>query len=237
MKLSKANIWLRGPAFLLEDEENWPSRKPVPNDEVLDDTATVGLMQTLALIGLRIKKTLTFSGLKEGALGRIINRFSDLPRAVRTAGWLLRLKNRLRYRVAGNISQQEDFITAQKYDFALFVLISLAQRREYPGLVEVLQLYPYSEVASGRLGKALKEELRSLVKFCPFVENGVMRIGGRLQRSDELYNFKHPILLPKDSHLTALIIDHFHWKSGHNKMPYVIKELRERFFVMGQEEP
>ena len=51
------------------------------------------------------------------------------------------------------------------------------------------------------------------------------------------YNFKHPILLPKDSHLKALIhvIDHFHRKSGHNGMPYVIKELRERFFVMGQE--
>ena len=86
-----------------------------------------------------------------------------LPRAVRTAGWLLRLKNRLRYRVAGNIYlSKKTLLPAQKYDFALFVLVSLAQRREYPGLVEVLQLYPYSEVASGRLGKALKEELRSL---------------------------------------------------------------------------
>ena len=173
--------------------------------------------------------------MKEGALGRIVNRFSDLPRAVRAAGWLLRLKNCFRDRVAGNTFQQEDFITAQEYDSALLALISLAQRQEYPGLVEALQLYPYSEVAFGRLGKALKEELRSLIKFCPFVENGVMRIGGRLQRSDESYNFKHPILLPKDSHLTALIIDHFHRKSGHNGMPYVIKELRERFFVMGQE--
>ena len=156
---------------------------------------------------------------------------------VQLAGWLLRLKNRLRNGVTGNISQQEDFITAQEYDSALLVLISLAQRQEYPGLVEVLQLYPYSEVASGHLDKVLKEELRSLVKFCPFVENGVMRIGGRLQRSDELYNFKHLILLAKDSHLTALIIDYFHRKSGHNGMPYVIKELRERFFVMRQEEP
>ena len=38
---SKANIWLKGPAFLLEDEEKWPSRKPVPNDHVLDDTTLV----------------------------------------------------------------------------------------------------------------------------------------------------------------------------------------------------
>ena len=94
--------------------------------------------------------------MKEGALGRIINRFSDLPRAVRAAGWLLRLKNRLRDRVAGNISHQEDFITAQEYDSALLALIFLAQRQEYPGLVEALQLCPCSEVASGRLGKSTK---------------------------------------------------------------------------------
>ena len=38
---SKANIWLKGPAFLLKDEEKWPPRKPVPNDDVLDDTTSV----------------------------------------------------------------------------------------------------------------------------------------------------------------------------------------------------
>ena len=193
---------------MLEDEEKWSSRKPVSNDDGLDDTTSV-VNANACFNRTEDKKAPTFSGLKESALGRIINRFSDLPRAVRAAGWLLRLKNRLRDRVAGNISQQEDFITAQEYDSALLALISLAQRQEYPGLVEVLQLYPYSEVAAERLGKALKEELRSLVNFCPFVESGLMRIEGRLQRSDESYNFKHPILLPKNSHLTALIIDHW----------------------------
>ena len=233
-QLSKANIWLKGPAFLFEDEEKWPSRKSVPNDDVADDTISV-VNANACFNRIEDKKAPTFSGLKESALGGIINRFSDLPRAVRAAGWLLRLKNRLHDRMAGSISQQEDFITAQEYGFTLLALLSLAQRQEYPGLVEMLQLYPYSEVASGRLGKAPKEELRSLDKFCPFVENGVMRIGGRFQRSDKLYNFKHLILLSMDSHLAALIIDHFHRKSGHNGMPYVMKELRERFFVMGQE--
>ena len=58
---------------------------------------------------------------------------------------------------------------------------------------------------------------------------------GAFTKSDESYNFKHPILLPKDSHLTALIIDHFYLKSGYNGMPYVIKELSKKFFTMGQE--
>ena len=130
----------------------------MPNDDVLDDTTSV-VNANACFNRTEDKKAPTFSVLKEGALGRIINRFSDLSRAVRAAGWLLRLKNRLRDRVAGKISQLEEFITTQVYNSALLALISLAQRQEYPGLVEALQLYPYSEVASGRLGKALKEEL------------------------------------------------------------------------------
>ena len=84
---SKANIWLKGPAFLLEDEEKWPPRKPMPNDDVLDDTTSV-VNANASFNRTEDEKAPTFSGLKKGALGRIINRFSNLPRAVRTAGRL-----------------------------------------------------------------------------------------------------------------------------------------------------
>ena len=73
------------------------------------------------------------------------------------------------------------------------------------------------------------------MKYCPLVENDLMRLGGRLQRSKEPYDMKHPIILPKKSHLTTLIVLHLDQKSGYNGAPYVINELRERFYVVGQE--
>ena len=226
----KAEKWLKGVPFLLEEEEAWPSREP-PIEDVACDNANAADPITACLGTVESE----YSGLKEGPLGRIITRFSDLTRAVRTAAWLLKLKGRLHDRVTGKINRNTDFIDAQEYDAALLALISLAQRQEYPGLIEALESHPYDDIASGKLGVALKEELQPLVKFCPFVKDRVMRIGGRLQRSEETYDIKHPIVLPRKSHLTAIIVNHLHQKSGHNGAPYVITALRERFYVVGQE--
>jgi hypothetical protein len=41
-------------------------------------------------------------------------------------------------------------------------------------------------------------------------EWGLYRVGGRVRRSELTYDARHPLLLPKKSHLTNLICDHFH---------------------------
>ena len=66
-----------------------------------------------------------------------------------------------------------------------FALIRLACRQEFPGLVEALELNPYLEMVSGKRGQDLRKLLKPWVKYCPFVENGIMRFGERLQRLDE----------------------------------------------------
>ena len=80
----------------------------------------------------------------------------------------------------------------------------------------------------------MKRTLQSISKYCPFVANGVIRVGGRLQRSGLPYDFKHPVVLPKKHHLTRLIILHAHYRAGHNSATYVMNELRKRYHVVGQ---
>ena len=67
------------------------------------------------------------------------------------------------------------------------------------------------------------------------MEARILRIGGRLQRSSESYDVKHLIILPRSSHLTILIVDDMHRKSGHNAAAYVINEPRRRFYIVSQE--
>ena len=239
LRVDKAEQWLRGPSFLLEPEDNWPCHVcedyPISADEFR--TQNHACLITCPESGGGDMNLPGTSWAKEGALGRLINRFSDLSRSVRVTAWLLKLKQNLLKRRTCNDSNPrvDDCITACEYDAALLALISLSQRQEFPGLIEALKLYPYYEIAAGKCGKELKKLLKPLVKYCPFVENDLMRLGGRLQRSEEPYDIKHPIVLPKKSHLTTLIVLHWHQKSGHNGAPYVINELRERFYVVGQE--
>ena len=200
-QLCKAEKWLKGVPILLE-EKAWPSREP-PIEKVAPDNANAADPITVCLATVESE----YSGQKESPLDRIITRFSDLTRAEQTAAWLLKLKGRLHDRVTGKTNRNTDFVDAQEYDAALLTLSSLAQRQEYQGLTEALESHPYDDIASGKLGVALKKKLQPLVKFCPFVKDHVMRIGGRLQRSEEIYDIKHPIVLPRKSHLTSIIVN------------------------------
>jgi len=65
-----------------------------------------------------------------------------------------------------------DCLSANDFNSALLALISLTQRKEFP--------HPFHEIASGRCGSELKKLLKPLVKYCPFVKKGIMRLGRRL---------------------------------------------------------
>ncbi|XP_050508996.1 uncharacterized protein LOC126886185 [Diabrotica virgifera virgifera] len=61
--------------------------------------------------------------------------------------------------------------------------------------------------------KALSQNLvvkSSIRRLNPFIENGIIRVGGRLSNSQCSFEQKHPILLPKADPLTILLIDYFH---------------------------
>ena len=112
---------------------------------------------------------------------------------MRTAAWLLRLKRQLYARITDKPIGNDllaDYIDANEYDAALLALISLAQRHEFGGLVKTLERHPYHKFESGECGENLKRLMKSIVKYYPFVEAGILRIGGRLQRSGESYDVK-----------------------------------------------
>jgi len=65
---------------------------------------------------------------KETILERLIEQYSSLPHAVRSAAWLLRIKACLRKRIQGKERPLLDLgpVTSQEYDEALISLIRIA---------------------------------------------------------------------------------------------------------------
>jgi len=78
------------------------------------------------------------------------------------------------------------------------------------------------------LSKNRPARTSGLQKLDPFVDSqGMLRVGGRLQESCLPYNIKHPLILPRKSHVVNLIIQHCHEQAAHQGRGMTTNKLRE----------
>ena len=74
--------------------------------------------------------------------------------------------------------------------------------------------------------KRLKQT-SSIQRLDPFLDaSGLVRVGGRIRRSDLSLQEKHPIILPKNSHITTLVIRHYHDAVQHQGRLLTLNEIR-----------
>ena len=83
--------------------------------------------------------------------------------------------------------------------------------------------------------KANMKTGNSLYKLDPFLDvDGILRVGGRLRRASlsltcEL-DIKFPIILSRNSHVTKLIVKHFHERTYHQGKGMTLNEVRSNGF-------
>lgn len=70
-----------------------------------------------------------------------------------------------------------------------------------------------------------------MYKLDPVVADGVLRVGGRLSKSALPEEMKHPAILPKESHVSQLILQHIHEKVGHRGRNHMLSTLRRRYWI------
>ena len=71
----------------------------------------------------------------------------------------------------------------------------------------------------------------SLYKVDPFIdEDRILRLGGRLRRASLVDDIKLPIILPRDSHATKLIVKHFPERTRHQGKGMTLHEIRSNGF-------
>ena len=69
-------------------------------------------------------------------------------------------------------------------------------------------------------------------RLAPIIHDGILRVGGRLVRSNMTFAAKHPIILPSKSHPVRLLIAHYHEIVGHMGCNSVLSALRERYWII-----
>ena len=71
-----------------------------------------------------------------------------------------------------------------------------------------------------------------IYKLDPKLVDGLLFVGGRLRSASIPESAKHQVILPKDNHMSDLIIQHYHLASGHSGREHVLSLLRERFWII-----
>lgn len=143
-----------------------------------------------------------------------LEKFSDWARAVQAVAILKR-----RARAAkGHKPRFSEPTTLEERKEAEVFLIKLVQATHLAETMKSLKLNGQSKA----IDKANK-----LHKLNPFLdEQGVLRVGGRLTMSSLHPHVKHPAILPKGSHFSALLIKHHHERVQHQGRGMTVNELR-----------
>ncbi|XP_076230300.1 uncharacterized protein LOC143176716 [Nomia melanderi] len=118
---------------------------------------------------------------------------------------------RVRHRTAGPLTVEENHEDE-------FRIVKMVQSTAFEKDIKDLE--------SGRLHP--KSQLRSLTPFLD--EKGLLRVGGRLQRSELPFARKHPILLPKGHHVTDLIIRETHVRYHHAGITATLCNVRQTYW-------
>ena len=143
-------------------------------------------------------------------------RFSTLNRLIRVIAVCKRFINNCRQPT----NRQTASLTTLELDQALICCIKTTQQTSYAR--EVRDLLNSQEVSTTSSIKTLH----------PFIDQqGLIRVGGRLQHSALPYDIKHPIILPPTHHLTKLVVSTEHRRLHHAGPQLLIASLRERYWI------
>ena len=110
-------------------------------------------------------------------------------------------------------------------------IIKHIQRNEFPSEIKSLQdvqeKVVYGSRKSDKEKKALFKKTSSLRMLDPVLDSdGVMRVGGRIRKTNLPPTLKNPVILPKSSHISSLIISHVHERTHHSGRGITLNELR-----------
>ena len=176
-------------------------------------------------------------------------RFSSRLKAKMAVAFCLRYKRRLRDRVlakrklSSNGTSEEGLagptngtsastvVNATDLEEAEAEITKHVQRNEFPSEMKSLQDIQakamYGSRESDKEKKALFKNTSSLRTLDPVLDSdGVMRVGGRIRKANLPCTLKNPVILPKSSHITSLIISHVHERTHHSGRGITLNELR-----------
>lgn len=167
-----------------------------------------------------------------------LNCFSDWFRVKRAIAVCLRLQ-RMYKKDANGTRKGESLkstpLTVKELKEAENEIIRQAQASAFHDEIKILKnaRNHKSSPQTNRRGTIVKKTSK-LYKLDPFIdEDGIVRVGGRIRMSTHEVE-RHPAILPKDSHVTDLLICYYHKRVHHQGRGITLNEIRASgYWILG----
>ena len=165
----------------------------------------------------------------------MIQWYSSWYKLKRGVAWLLRFGEFLKKKSCLQEGLNDPLpcgrLSIQELRSAEVRIIKYVQRSSFSLVIKALQRVSSDEPEKQRL-KGMGS-FGSIYKSRPLLDQeGVLRVGGRLENSLLHYQTKHPLLLPRDHHVSRLIIMDAHESVGHLGQEYVLACLRQKYWIV-----
>lgn len=183
------------------------------------------------------------------AVNSLIEHFSDWTELKRSVAWLLRLKKLLQRKSmhppeTQNVESSSPTLTVEEIDQAEEAIVRYVQRENFSQEIKALEKAGRTPRRSG--DSPVKKTHRQyenyphnsavkkgqLASLDPVLQDGILKVGGRLKNASIPQNAKHQMILPKDHHVSTLLIRHIHRQIKHQGCNHILSELRQRFWIL-----
>ncbi len=206
--------WLSGPEFLRNPACSSPTEDidQLPLEELPE---TVNPSSAKALFSMK-EDSNTFCDL--------VQRTNSLEKIIRVTQLIFRFvwysSDAAKQRLGTSLACRNGLPTRSA---AIAILIEEAQASEFGSLMNLL-----------RSAQEIPPR-HPLAGLAPFLStDGLLRVGGRLKRSDFPLDRKHPILLPKNHRISDIILLHYHQLTGHQGRHVTHGALRDAgYHILG----
>lgn len=142
-------------------------------------------------------------------------KYSDINKMVRVLSYIIRFCKNSK---PNSLKCKETYLCVGELDYALSLLIKSEQQNYY-----------CNEIRSIQSGDQITGSLKQLHPFLD--QDNILRVGGRLHHASLPYSKKHPIILPKNSIITVLIIRQEHIRLLHAGQRLVLCKLNQKYWL------
>ncbi|KAJ8414191.1 hypothetical protein AAFF_G00050610 [Aldrovandia affinis] len=221
---------LQGPDFLTKPEDEWPEDPDHPGDLTMEDPEVRN-----AVVSATAAKEWS------DTIQQFLEYFSSWFRLKKAVAWILKLRSILlcschkRNELKASLTQSEVDKAMKSFKTGLTrsnLTVENLKEAELE-IIHFSQRWKFSEeISTLQKGDSVKTSSH-IYKLKPILQDGVLRVGGRLSRAAMPEEVKHPAILSKDLHVAELILREIHQSLGHSGRNHMLSKLRLKYWISG----